>query len=116
MNFLPKYNTITEKPIHFEECEFFIRDLTSLFIHQLFENCNAMLIDKEIIWNEYDNTRKFNTIISQNISKNYIKSNFIDFVNKFNNNVCIVYIDIYVNNMLYTVKVRHGKLYFIFYK
>ena len=113
MEFIPKCNTLSQKPVHFEECEFFIKDLTSLFIYQLFENCNAMLIDKEIIWNEYDNSRNYNKIISQNISKNYIQTNFINFVKNLKNNT---YIDLYINNMLYHIKVRNNKLYFAFYK
>jgi len=109
---IPQYNTPTNSPFDFSEL--WIKDCDIL--ENLFEKTKAMIIEfeniKEVIWNEYC-PRNFNKIISESIAKDFILINFYNFLKNIED---IIYINLYTPGMLYRIKVRHQKLYFMFFK
>ena len=110
---IPQYNTITQSPFAFSEL--WIKDCEVL--EKIFEKTKAMIIEfentKEVMWNEYNNTSKnFNKIISESIAKDFILINLYNFLKNIED---IVYINLYTPGMLYRIKSRHSKLYFMFF-
>jgi len=114
MNFLPQFNTPSQSPFKF--AELLIKDCDTFLISKLFVNSKAMTIEKdeviEVIWDEYS-PRSFNKTITEDIAKEYILNKFPIFLKNIQD---IVYINLYTFDMMYRIKVRHQKLYFMFFK